>query len=312
MKDKTKKRIKRIVAGITITGGAMYAVNKIIDEAAKAKELSVEENETYYGWRNGRIHYIKKGNGSPLLLIHDLDPISSCYEWSKVIDDLSERYAIYAIDLPGCGKSEKPMQTYVNYLYVQLINDFIQDVIQEKTELVVTGASFSFAVMTARMNPEKITGIHAINPSTIDENLKAPDTCSVLAKRMFEVPILGTFVYNMMTSERQICNKFSDKYFADVTKVPFDLPDKYYETAHLDGSKGKYLYASIIGRYTNINIIHTIKKVECPIHIISTDRACLDQYLKYNDTIKTDYISDAGYLPQLEKPDKVISLICTE
>lgn len=305
------KKIKKIITFTVLAGGAMYAFNKFIDYTASYRGLTLDENENYYAWRNGTIFYEKKGNGSPLLLIHDLNPISSSYEWSNIINQLSATHTVYAIDLLGCGKSEKPSSSYVNYLYVQLVNDFIQDVIQEKTDLIVTGESFSFAVMAARMNEKVIGKITAINPTDITYNVQAPTKCSEGIKRIFELPIVGTFIYNMIANTKTINKQFINKYYHDSTKIPVNLPDIYYESAHLEGSKGKYLYASILGKYTNINIIHALKKITNPIHFILTDAGSKDieEYLNYDPDIMIDHISDAGYLPQLEKPEEVIDLL---
>ena len=305
------KKAKKIITFAALTGGAMYAFNKFIDYTASYRGLTLDDDENYYTWRNGTIFYQKKGTGSPLLLIHDLNPISSSYEWSQIVNKLSETHTVYAIDLLGCGKSEKPSSSYVNYLYVQLVNDFIQDVIQKKTDLVVTGESFSFAVMAARMNPKLIGQITAINPTDITYNVQSPTKCSELIKHLFELPIIGTFIFNMVANTKTINRQFTEKYYHDTAKIPFDLPDTYYEAAHLQGSNGKYLYASILGKYTNINIIHALKLITNPIHFIITDAASNDinDYLNYNKNIAIDYISEAGYLPQLEKPDAVISLL---
>lgn len=305
------KKVKKFITFAALTGGAMYAFNKFIDFTASYRGLTSDENENYYAWRNGTIYYQKKGCGSPILLIHDLNPISSSCEWSHIIDKLAETHTIYAIDLLGCGKSEKPSSSYVNYLYVQLVNDFIQNVIQEKTDLIVTGESFSFAVMAARMNPKLIGKITAINPTDITYNVQSPNKCSELIKHIFELPIIGTFIYNLAANTKTINKQFTDKYYCDASKIPVNLPDIYYEAAHLQGSNGKYLYASILGKYTNINMIHALKLVTNPIHFMITDAASEDikDYLNYNKNIMIDHISEAGYLPQLEKPDAVISLL---
>ena len=305
------KKVKKIITFTALAGGAMYAFNKFIDYTSSYRGLTLEDNENYYEWRNGTIYYEKKGSGSPLLLIHDLNPISSSYEWSHIIDQLSETHTVYAIDLLGCGKSEKPSSSYVNYIYVQLVNDFIQNVIREKTDLVVTGESFTFAVMAARMNSALIGKITAINPTDVTYNVQSPDKFSELIKHVFELPVIGTFIYNLIANMKTINRQFTDKYYYDAAKIPVNLPDTYYEAAHLQGSNGKYLYASILGKYTNINIIHALKLITNPIHFITTDAASKDikEYLNYNENIMIDHISEAGYLPQLEKPEAVISLL---
>lgn len=306
-----KQKVKKIIALTAFSGTAIYAFNKFIDYTASYRGLTLDENENYYAWRNGTIFYNKKGNGSPLLLIHDLNPISSSYEWENIMDELSKNHTVYAIDLLGCGKSEKPSLSYINYLYVQLINDFIQDVIQEKTDLIVTGESFSFVVMAARMNQALIGKITAINPTNIAYNVQSPTKCSEMIKRLLELPIIGTFIYNLIANTKTINKQFAEKYYYDHTKIPANLPDIYYETAHLQGSNGKYLYASILGKYTNINIIHALKLVTSPIHFIVTDASSKDikEYLNYNKNITIDHISDSGYLPQLETPKAIINLL---
>lgn len=90
----------------------------------------------YYHWKYGNIYYTKSGKGKPVLLIHDLDPTASSYEWKAVTKKLAENHTVYAIDLLGCGRSEKPNMTYTNYLYVQLMNEFISNVINEKQMLL--------------------------------------------------------------------------------------------------------------------------------------------------------------------------------
>ena len=305
------KKIKKLIAFAAFTGTAMYAFNKFIDYTVSRRGLTLAENENYYVWRNGTIYYEKKGSGAPLLLIHDLNPIASSYEWSKVIDKLSKTHTVYAIDLLGCGKSDKPAISYVNYLYVELVNDFIEHVIQQKTDLLVTGESFTFAVMAARMNQSMIGKITAINPTDTTHNVQSPTECSRLVKHVFELPIIGTFIYNLVANKVTIQRQFREKYYYDATKMSYTLPDIYYETAHLQGSNGKYLYASMLGKYTNINIIHALKLIESPIHFIITDAASEEivDYMKYHDQLTIDHIERAGYLPQLEKPEKVIKLI---
>lgn len=311
------KRIKQIITLSTVLGGTMFAANKVIDymsgycDVRLNKNKENEKSSLIYQWRNGRIFFQKSGNGSPLLLVHDLNPISSSYEWTHIINLLSKSHTVYTIDLLGCGRSEKPSFTYVNYIYVQLINDFIQNIIREKTDLIVTGETFSFAVMAARMNQEMIGTITAINPTDIYYNVQSPTKMSELLMHTIQFPIIGTFIYNMIVSRKMIDKEINKKFYNNKARVPHYLSDIYYKAAHLDGSKGKHLYASIVGKYTNINIIHALKLIKNPIHFIVTDaiEKNIGEYKKYNSEITIDTILNAGYLPQLEKPKDVAQLI---
>ena len=56
--------------------------------------------------REGKIAYVRKGEGAPVVLIHGI-PTSS-YLWRDVIPPLSREFAVCALDLLGYGDSDKP------------------------------------------------------------------------------------------------------------------------------------------------------------------------------------------------------------
>jgi len=57
-----------------------------------------------------RVHYRRAGEGEPILLLHGI--AHSCRAWDRVIVPLAERYDVIAVDLPGCGLSDKPDTDY--------------------------------------------------------------------------------------------------------------------------------------------------------------------------------------------------------
>ena len=124
MTTKNKLLTMLILSSSAITATAM--INKWIKLSATCKNQLAEPNASCFHWRFGSVHYTKTGSGKPLLLIHDLDAASSGYEWNHIVHSLQEHYTVYTIDLLGCGRCEKPCLTYTNYLYVQLISDFIK------------------------------------------------------------------------------------------------------------------------------------------------------------------------------------------
>jgi len=159
-----KKHLKNIaLMGITIAG-VIAISNKIVDIAANANDCLPSDKGIFYHWKYGDVYYTKTGKGKPLLLIHDLNVCSSSYEWSRVIQKLSHSHTVYTIDLLGCGRSDKPNLTYTNYLYVQLINDFIKKVIGSRTSVVATGYSLAFTVMACHMENKNFDKIIGVSP----------------------------------------------------------------------------------------------------------------------------------------------------
>ncbi|MGE0707469.1 MAG: alpha/beta fold hydrolase [Planctomycetota bacterium] len=55
-----------------------------------------------------RVHVRRYGEGPPLLLVHGL--MTSSYSWRYVFEALGERFTCYAPDLPGNGRSERPLE----------------------------------------------------------------------------------------------------------------------------------------------------------------------------------------------------------
>ena len=87
---------------------------------------------------------------------------------------LEKKHTVYTIDLLGCGRSDKPNLTYTNYLYVQLITNFIKDVIGEKTDVIATGTSSSFTVMACNMEKNLFKKLILINPEDLKDSAKTP------------------------------------------------------------------------------------------------------------------------------------------
>ena len=309
-----KKNIKHFFILTALAAGTIHVINRFIDVTAEIKNILKSENGNQYEWKNGNIYYTKRGTGSPILLIHDLNPLSSSYEWSKLVKKLEKKHTVYTIDLLGCGRSEKPYLTYTNYLFVQLVTDFINNIIGEKTTIITTGSSVSFAVLANNMNKNIISKIIAINPADFKKFEDTQDKFSALKKTLLEFPIVGTFIYNIRTSNSYITKAFREEYFAKPQLLSSKLIDAYYEASHIHHSRGKYLMASIEGHYTENSIVHALKKLDIPLYIIQSRYgnnfiSQTDAYCHLNSNIEAAYISNCKKLPQLEAPDKISEML---
>ena len=92
-----RKNIKHFVILTALAAGTVHVVNRFIDASAELKNILKSESGNEFNWKNGKIFYTKHGKGSPLLLIHDLTPHSSSYEWSKIIKKLDNYHINYPI-----------------------------------------------------------------------------------------------------------------------------------------------------------------------------------------------------------------------
>lgn len=304
---KWKKKLATCAALITLATLIMHLINKLIYFVATLENLLSKTEGEYYDWRFGKIFYKKQGSGEPLLLIHDLTSGSSCHEWHKLADDLSRTNTVYIIDLLGCGKSDKPNLTYTNFLYVQLITDFIKHIIGCKTNIIASGESGSFTLMACKNDNSIINKIMLINPTDLTSLAKIPTKRTKMLKFLIYIPILGTLLYNILNTKQSIEKMFLTDYYYDSSKIEDKTIRTYYECAHTLNPRPKYLFASLKGRYTNANILHCLKSIDNSIFIIAgggnpNNKAIAEQYQSYMPSIEIVEIQKSKALPQLECP----------
>lgn len=309
-----KKKLKVCAILATLATGTIYIMNRIIYYLSTIDNLLGNTEGNYYEWRFGKIFYKKQGEGKPILLIHDLNAHSSGYEWKKVTSALAEYNTVYTIDLLGCGRSDKPNITYTNFLYVQMINDFIKHIICDKVDVIATGESASFVVMACNTGEDTINRIAMVNPSSLYELAKIPTKRTKTLKFLINIPILGTLLYNILQSQKSLDEVFTFQYFYDDTKIDNTIVKTYYEAAHTDKIKSKFLFASIKGRFTRANISSCIGNITNSIYIISGKEnsqyeETAEQYKHFVPAIETISIPDTKYLPQLERPSAFIEQI---
>lgn len=307
-----KKHIRNIAVLTVLTTAAIHVINRIISITSTMKNLLKKDYGQFFDWKYGKIFYTQHGKGSPVLLIHDLNPCSSAMEWNQIYKYLSKNHTVYSLDLLGCGRSDKPNLTYTNYLYVQLLTDFIKNVIHEKTNLIATGTSCSFSIMSCNMDPEYYNKIILINPESLTELTKIPSKGKNAFKFMMDLPIIGTMLYHRRYCKANIKRKFYQQYFEKSHVIADKTLDMYYESAHLGNSKGKYLQSSMDANYTNIHIVHALKKINNSIFIIGSKEQedcteILKSYQKYNPSIEAAEIPHSKYLPQMEVPEKFLN-----
>lgn len=311
MTNKSKLLTMLILSSSAVAGIAM--INKGIKLSSTSKNILKEPESCCYHWRFGNIYYTKSGAGKPLLLIHNLDAASSSYEWHQIISHLQKDYTVYAIDLLGCGRSEKPCLTYTNYLYVQLLTDFIKSEIGHRADVIASGESAALAVMACSHNPELFNRLMLVNPDSLLTCSQMPGKYARFYKGLLDFPVIGTLLYHIASSKQALRELFAKKYFYNPYAVRDLYLNAYYEAAHL-GLSPKSVYASVRCNYTKANITKAIKKIDNSIYLlggsgIENMKELLKEYTVYNPAIEYSLLPDTRYLPQVEKPNEFVLMV---
>ena len=297
------------VAGTTVT---IYCINRFISKTSVIKEKLQTNKGDYYKWKYGNIFYKKTGSGEPLLLIHDYSPYGSSFEWETVEKALAKDFTVYSVDLLGCGRSDKPALVYSNFLYVQMINDFVHDVIKAKTNIIATGASAPLAIMACTYDCTLFNKLVLVNPESIKSSNKIPDVKTRIAKHTLDLPLIGTLLYNIITCKNNVDLMLSEKYFYNPFKLTQHMTETFYEAAHLGNGNGKHVLSSIVGRYMNSNISHGLGSINNDILIIGGKHQpnieeTIKEYQETNPIVEASVLENSRFLPHVETPGMFLS-----
>ena len=304
----------KLLAFTAAATASAYLFNRHIDSYSVSQNKLKVEPENFFKWKNLSIYYTKHGSlGSPVILLHDINPSASSAEWDNIVELLAQDHRVYVLDLLGCGRSDKPELTYTNFYYVELLIDFIKSRVCESF-IVASGLTSSIALMAGVYDSSKFSGMVFINPPSTGLLSLVPNNRTKIAKKILEAPIIGKLVYNKLFSRQRIDNLFTEKYLYNPFKVTSSLIDTYYESAHLGNGSGRFLQGSLSGRYINMNVNHALKNLKLHADIIVGGALRDEDFIsrswrRINPEIKIYSVAKSKILPQFEQPEETVAFI---
>lgn len=113
------------------------------------------------------IAFSVEGEGEPLLLIHGITTYS--FIWRKIIPGLTAHFKVYALDLLGCGESDKPLQESLSLKnQAVMISGFLEKLNIAKVHLVTHDVGGGVGQLLAVNYPDKIVDLTLINTVAYD------------------------------------------------------------------------------------------------------------------------------------------------
>ena len=306
------KMIKAGLVGGTAVAG-VAAINKHFTKSCTATNRTFECKAFSWNYPQGRINYIKRGEGRPLLLIHNLSVYNSCYDYSRVLDRLSQNHTVYAIDLLGCGHSEKPKITYTAFTFVQLIYMFINEVIGEETDIIASGLSGAYAIVAKAGFCERIGKIIMTDPVSLSALSVPPEKGESVKKDLGNLPVSGSLLYNIFSSKAGARAYAESLLGGSEENVSRETSDVFCESAHIGGSGGKYLFNSIRHRFVYTDIRRFLKDIE-GLSIVygalqDNGKQLASHYRKINKNIDIYEVPGTGRMPYYQSPAEFLTIV---
>ena len=258
-----------------LAGGAGFAALAAVNATIRKNPLEPDDSvlggsANYFGWKHGRIFYKEAGLrklGMPVVFIHSIGAGQSSFQWRKNFDVLSQTFRVYAVDLLGFGLSDKPATAaYSTELYVELISDFLREVVQGPANIVASGLGASYAIRVADEHPELVNAMILNSPVGYLNPNARPGMTGAAFYGLLQSPVLGTSFYNVMASERSIRDYARRSLFYDYRRVTNRLVTNLYASSHQPGAQ--HAMAAFISGYLNADITVPFSRVDQPTLLV--------------------------------------------
>jgi len=312
-----KFRGKLITVGLVTGGvlGALAVTNKIIAARAGVLDTTLPGEEGRFAWKYGDVFYKVKGNreARPLLFIHGFGPGMSSHEWRKNFETLAEQFRVYAIDLLGYGMSDRPVIDYTAETYIDLIGDFIREVIDKPTLVVAHGLACAYVIAGAYRRPQLFERLVLVTPSTTMLQETVPGPINAVQKFVLRSPIIGRFIYNLLTRRSAIRAFYSRRGYYNAGLITDQLVENALASAHQPHSR--FPDASLFSKYLNLDVHEDLARLQQRVvgvwgrEGMSIPPEAAQAFRRVNPGIEIRILDNCDQLPQDEQAGQFNNLV---
>lgn len=133
-------------------------------------------------------HFIEKGDGSPVILIHGF--FYDTYMWHKNIDALAAQFKVYAFDLWGFGYSTREPMDYGFALYARQLLEFMNALGIQRASLIGQSMGGGTIVKFALSQRDRVEKAILVDPAGMPNPLP-------LMGRIAILPLVGELMYGL-------------------------------------------------------------------------------------------------------------------
>jgi pimeloyl-ACP methyl ester carboxylesterase len=295
-----------IAAGLTAVGGALALMNRavLLDDLPPTLPGSMHD----WIWRGWRVRYTSMGSGPPIVLVHGLHAAASSFEMRNIFEPLSQQHTVYAVDLLGFGKSERPDAPYSGPFYRDLLLDFLEDVVRRPATVLASSLSSGYAVDIARSRADLIDRVVLLSPT----GTTSTGIAGRLVGELFALPLIGTAAFNLLVSEASI-RRYLDRVYADPGRVDESLLGQQWATSHQPNAR--LAPAAFVAGDLDLPLFHDPGLVRAPILVIRGTVPGLgegpsDAELKrFGPRVTLQSFEGVGQLPHDEASERTVEVI---
>jgi len=265
-----------------------------------------EVKQSFLEIGGNKIAYLETGVGETVLLVHGITTYS--FIWRDVIPVLSENYHVIAIDLLGCGDSDKPLnKSYSLTSHATTIYKFVKAKEIKKFHFVGHDLGGGIAQIFAVNYPEMLFDFSVLNSVAYNFWPVQPIiTMRTPIIRQFAMATLDLGVFKIII-RRGVYNK---------ERVDDELMNLFWKPMLTqEGRKGFLHFAECLNNKNLTEISDKLHSTKLPMLII---RGASDLYLsseisqKLHNNISTSrlvIVPKAGHFIQVDEPALISNLL---
>ena len=302
-------RLRTLGLGTAGFVGGLAALNWRLKKVGEpARPLGGEERR--YNWRGWRLAYRVAGEAGapPVLLVHGVYAGASSYEFRRNVLELAEDFRVYALDLLGCGLSERPRRRYGPEDVASQVEDFAREEIGAQTHLISSSLSAALIVPAAVQSPRLFKKLVLICPTGLGGSLDQPSgRLGRAIYNLFRAPVLGDSIYHATVSRRGIRYYLGSMAYHDPKFITDELVEGYYRTSHQPGAK--YFPAAFVSGKLNLGLEGLWSRVPHKTFIAwgqearTTPISRAQQFTRKNPRAELKIFRDAALLPHDERAE---------
>ena len=261
----------------------------------------------YFRWLGGNLAYAVAGEGEPVMLVHGIYAGASSFEFRKNFLELSRSFRVYALDLLGCGLSERPRRRYGPEDVAAQVEDFAREEIGARAHLVASSLSGALILPALVRSPRLFNRVVLVCPTGYGSLDRRSGYLGDAVYGLFLTPVLGDSLYHLIVSRRGIRYYLGRIAYHDGRLVTDELVEDYYRAAHQKGAK--YLPAAFASGKLNLGVADYWPRVPHPTLVCWGQEAGtppvseLEEFVRRNPRSEPRVFRDAALLPHDERAE---------
>jgi len=299
-----KRRRSLVIAGAV---GGVAVLNARLERSGGELSNPLGGETRYYRWRGGDLAYAVAGEGEPLVLVHGIYAGASSFEFRKNFGELSEDFRVYALDLLGCGLSERPRRLYGPEDVTSQVEDFVREEVGGAAHLLTSSLSGALSVPALVRSPRLFKKSVFICPTGYGSLGRTSGYLGGAIYGLFLAPVLGDSLYYAIVSRRGIRYYLGNIAYRDAGFVTEDLVESYYRTSHQRGAK--YFPAAFASGKLNLGMADYWPRVPhrtlicCGLEARTTPVSEAEEFVRRNPRSEPRIFKDAALLPHDERAE---------